>query len=446
MHPDSDALPPPKRRPFRNPARASDPRTIVTPDAFAVHPDLLGVPLAQHSRRIGAVLLDLLLIALLTRAGGLLLGLLAGLFFFRMAFKRKREEPPSAMRTAFRGTVGCFGSIILLITAVVLWGAVRDRVGRIAQSDRGDRVPAAEVVQGGAPPGLGDVLAGFGEWRELQRAASPAEARAATEALARRMFGAGLEPDDVREAIVDIVPGGSAWRDSVPRWTSAVLAAQVAERTARADAAAAGADTLPLVDALERYSALLRRLDEAGEADDEASEALATLRTRIAPALSADTLAVLESRLSRERGARARAESALEEARAESGLRAFLRRIADDLGLGIGWAALYFSVFLSWWNGLTPAKRIFRIRVVRLDRSPITWWIAFERYGGYAAGFATGLLGFAQVYWDPNRQAIHDRIAGTIVIQDGKPPVPGRWRHMVQNPPAPPTHGQERAP
>jgi uncharacterized RDD family membrane protein YckC len=39
--------------------------------------------------------------------------------------------------------------------------------------------------------------------------------------------------------------------------------------------------------------------------------------------------------------------------------------------------------------------------------------------GGYAAGFATGLLGFAQVFWDANRQGIHDRIVGTVVIMDG---------------------------
>ena len=34
-------------------------------------------------------------------------------------------------------------------------------------------------------------------------------------------------------------------------------------------------------------------------------------------------------------------------------------------------------------------------------------------------GFATGLLGFAQIYWDSNRQAIHDRIVGTVVVRDG---------------------------
>jgi uncharacterized RDD family membrane protein YckC len=58
------------------------------------------------------------------------------------------------------------------------------------------------------------------------------------------------------------------------------------------------------------------------------------------------------------------------------------------------------------------------MRVLRLDGGAITWWVAFERAGGYAAGLATGLLGFAQVMWDANRQAIHDRIVGTVVALD----------------------------
>jgi hypothetical protein len=68
--------------------------------------------------------------------------------------------------------------------------------------------------------------------------------------------------------------------------------------------------------------------------------------------------------------------------------------------------------------------------VVRLDREPLTWRTAFERVGGYAAGLATGLLGFAQGMWDSNRQAIHDRIAGTVVIIDGAEKV-GNWREAT---------------
>lgn len=95
----------------------------------------------------------------------------------------------------------------------------------------------------------------------------------------------------------------------------------------------------------------------------------------------------------------------------------------DELGFGFGWASLYLTVMLSWWKGQTVGKRLMKIRVLRLDGEPITWWTAFERAGGYAAGFATGLLGFAQIFWDANRQAIHDRIVGTVVVMDGAPKV-----------------------
>ena len=56
------------------------------------------------------------------------------------------------------------------------------------------------------------------------------------------------------------------------------------------------------------------------------------------------------------------------------------------------------------------------IRVIKLDGSSLNLWESFGRYGGYGAGFATGLLGFLQIYWDPNRQAIQDKISETLVI------------------------------
>ena len=92
--------------------------------------------------------------------------------------------------------------------------------------------------------------------------------------------------------------------------------------------------------------------------------------------------------------------------------------IQDDLGLGLGWMGLYFTATVALWQGRTPGKRLLRIRVVRLNGKPIGWWAAFERFGGYAAGVATGLLGFAQIFWDKNRQAIHDKIAETAVVRD----------------------------
>ncbi len=102
--------------------------------------------------------------------------------------------------------------------------------------------------------------------------------------------------------------------------------------------------------------------------------------------------------------------------------------MADELGIGIGWAGLYFTFFLGFWRGQTPGKRVFRIRVVRLDGKPITWWDSFERFGGYAAGVFTGLAGYFQVFWDRNRQALQDKVVETVVIKQRINPVdvPGR--------------------
>src|SRR5690606_572660 len=92
--------------------------------------------------------------------------------------------------------------------------------------------------------------------------------------------------------------------------------------------------------------------------------------------------------------------------------------ITEDLGLGFGWLALYFTAFTVAWRGYTQGKRLLGIRVIRLDGKPLTTWQCFERFGGYSASLATGLLGFAQIVWDRNRQALHDKIVSTVVVQE----------------------------
>ena len=101
----------------------------------------------------------------------------------------------------------------------------------------------------------------------------------------------------------------------------------------------------------------------------------------------------------------------------------WLRLAADSsrtMGFTFGWAGVYFTLLTVLLRGRTVGKLIFGSRVVRLDGAPLTAMDAFVRYGGYAAGLATGLLGFARLLWDPNRQAIQDRIAGTVVVSGRK--------------------------
>lgn len=86
------------------------------------------------------------------------------------------------------------------------------------------------------------------------------------------------------------------------------------------------------------------------------------------------------------------------------------------LGLTFGWAGVYFTLLTAWFRGRTPGKFLFRTRVVRLDGRPLSAMDAFTRNGGYAAGLATGSIGFLRVLWDANNQAIEDKIAGTVVV------------------------------
>jgi hypothetical protein len=126
----------------------------------------------------------------------------------------------------------------------------------------------------------------------------------------------------------------------------------------------------------------------------------------------------------------------------EEGVRSVLASVAGDLGIGVGWAGLYFITFLVLWRGQTPGKRMLGIRVVHVNGRPITWWTAFERFHGYAASMITGLIGFLQILWDPNRQCLHDRVAETVVIREGMrvlatSPAPSArtWSPEIPSPP-----------
>lgn len=97
-------------------------------------------------------------------------------------------------------------------------------------------------------------------------------------------------------------------------------------------------------------------------------------------------------------------------------LRDHVSRLLDDIGAGLGWGIVYFSLLPAWWAGQTVGKKLMRLRVLELTGKPITVMRALKRYGGYAAGLATGGLGFFQALWDPNRQGLHDKAAHTVVV------------------------------
>lgn len=181
---------------------------------------------------------------------------------------------------------------------------------------------------------------------------------------------------------------GRSWRQAWLGWTLA---------------AALGG--LGLVQAWHEFGADVRRVPvppQAGAPADIA-EAAAVVAAVAPGASDALRIAALEAEVERLRSAR-------------FNVREQVQAWADELGLGLGWAIAYFSLLPVLWPGQTVGKRLLGLRVVELTGKPLTLMHCLKRYGGYAAGLSTGMLGFAQILWDPNRQAIQDKTAHTVVI------------------------------
>jgi uncharacterized RDD family membrane protein YckC len=76
----------------------------------------------------------------------------------------------------------------------------------------------------------------------------------------------------------------------------------------------------------------------------------------------------------------------------------------------------YFVCFWVW-RGQTPGKWIMRLKITKIDASPITWGTALLRYGGYVISLVLLFMGFFWVAFDNRRQGFHDKIAETFVVR-----------------------------
>jgi uncharacterized RDD family membrane protein YckC len=91
--------------------------------------------------------------------------------------------------------------------------------------------------------------------------------------------------------------------------------------------------------------------------------------------------------------------------------------------LDLAWTVVllaYFGVFVRVTNGLTPGKRLMRIRVVSLEHARLSRWQSMERALGYGASALEGGFGFIQYFLYKNHTCTHDRIAETIVVKEPK--------------------------
>jgi uncharacterized RDD family membrane protein YckC len=99
------------------------------------------------------------------------------------------------------------------------------------------------------------------------------------------------------------------------------------------------------------------------------------------------------------------------EALMELGLK--VMTICQALGFVLNMA--YFTWFHGT-TGQTPGKRLMGLRVIRDTGEAISFGTAFLRWVGYLISFLPLCIGFLWAGADRRKQAWHDKIAGTVVI------------------------------
>lgn len=89
------------------------------------------------------------------------------------------------------------------------------------------------------------------------------------------------------------------------------------------------------------------------------------------------------------------------------------------LGIGAGFivGAAYNWYFWTQQNGQTPGKMLVGIRVVKADGGKIGDVEAVIRYIGYYVNTFLLLLGWLWALVDDQRQGLHDKLAGTVVVK-----------------------------
>lgn len=339
-----------------------DPKQIVTPYAFSVHKSLLGLPLATPKRRLAALLIDLLLAAILATFGPYLMATIISVLFFWIAVRTKSE---TFWKNALRYPTAALFTILIFFIAYS-YASVNDKGIQVKLNDSG------VITSENSGLNFGDIAS---KAMAIDYSDS-ANAEEAIEQLAREI-----------EASFTENTSNSENRDNMALFSEDNVLSQ-----------------------LESFSISIQQKDTL--AADSLREILAPVIASIELEQQSERIRTLKARNKKLKDEN----EVLEEKVEHPGFITTLKGAAEDFGLGFGWVGIYFIVSLAYFKGQTPGKKLLSIKVVRLNNKDISFWYSFERFGGYAAGVATGLLGFFQVYWDPNRQAIHDKIAGTVVI------------------------------
>ncbi len=393
---------------------------VITPFAFKLDTNLFGDAIASPYKRAIAIAVDMLIIAMLSSAGGELLAIALAIFLFRSTGKTSGKPQLKAngkvrgrkRRLFFRIT----GTFIFL---VVLLQTLAPMVNKMLLEDTSN--------QNNPVPGINDELT-------IEKELS-VEQSLQIAAITIKILS------ELKEKNCQDLPCYSVVFQEIPKQAIALditneqaqkLFAQISQEVPL-DAAeqeqlkqSLQAEYQTLITSKQEKRLNESRLNDESTNDKNLSKTAAELAQLSSPQPPVNAepkvdASKAESLTEPEQANEAKGPSSKPtEDRPVYSFLQYIKGIIDDLGLSFGWAALYFTAFTARWGGQTPGKRLMNIRVKQLDGTPLSVWDSFGRYGGYGAGFATGLLGFMQVFWDPNRQAIHDKISATVVTDDKK--------------------------
>jgi uncharacterized RDD family membrane protein YckC len=94
--------------------------------------------------------------------------------------------------------------------------------------------------------------------------------------------------------------------------------------------------------------------------------------------------------------------------------------VAAAIGLGAVWTAVVVVYFAGFWStaGQTPGMRLMRVRVVAGDGRPPSTSRSLLRVVWLMLSIALLFLGLATALVDRRRRALHDFVAGTVVVND----------------------------
>ncbi|WP_281558851.1 RDD family protein [Thalassomonas sp. RHCl1] len=356
----------------------SETRQVLTPFAFKMDHSLFGLPLATPKKRLLAIALDFLLVGALSVMPGEILALVVSVMLYRLGSKKQAQAGGQIKWRKTRSLARFIGVFILF---VVLAGSLPELIGQFDEQKS-----------------------------QFTKDASKQETTLVN-------IGGVPVPKDKSLAMSAVVLAGSAdialsecqsldcWQRELSETTAAIHELAVNDELFKQSLTGLAANT-DLNEAQQKQLVLNLLTLYQGEFVGAKETRRGADNTGEKPVPEA----VVEP---------AEPVKKAQESKAEKSVYSILelvKGIVDDLGLGFGWAAFYFTCFTAMWKGQTPGKKLFGIKVLQLDGTPLSMWDSFGRYGGYGAGIATGLLGFLQVYWDPNRQAIHDKISATVVI------------------------------